>query len=291
MIHVQALPDAPFGASVSLEGASIGAPTASELRRLLATQHLLLFRGERSEAEHVALIEAFGRVLPQGPRIEVNAPPPDDPPLVTFVSNDPARGGLGTNELSFHHDLAHVATPLTGLSLYAIDVAPGHVATRFASGRLAYLQLTPAMQQRLEGLQGLFTANYSVTTDGPMSARAARGLLDPTWPRVVHPVVVPHPVTGDRCIYVNEMMTESILGLSRSESDEILDELFASLYAAASVYEHAWTTGDLVVWDNLVLQHARRTIDDPRPRTFRRVVFGDRAPWEDWPNAVPSRAE
>lgn len=288
MTTAHPLPDAPFGAMVDLPPGAIDAATATELRALLARHHLLVFRGERDDDEHVALVGAFGRVLPQGPRVVVNDRPTGALPTITRVSNIAERGGLGTYELGFHHDLAQVATPPAGLSLYALDVAPGQTTTRFANGRLAYLQLPSSLQQRLEGLQALFSANYAVTTtEHPVPARASRHALDPTWPRAVHPVVVPHPLTGERCLFVNQMMTVEILGLPTAESDALLDELFARIYAPENVHEHRWSDGDLVVWDNLVLQHARGKLDVTTPRTLRRVVFGERAPWEDWPYAAP----
>jgi taurine dioxygenase len=284
-VRSQPLPDAPFGASVVIEGrpGPIDSTTARVLRDLLAHHHLLIVRGDWTEAEHVDLVGCFGRVLPQGPRVIVNDHPAGDLPLVTFVSNVAAVGGLGAFELAFHHDLAHVATPLAGLSLYALDVGADQSPTRFSNGRLAYLQLPAQLQQRLVGLQGLFVANYTTISDQAAPARAVRDALDPTWPRTVHPVVVPHPVTSEPCVYVNEMMTVEILGLARDDSDALLDALFERLYDPANIYEHHWQVGDLVVWDNLVVQHGRRKVHETTPRTLRRVVFGEKAPWEQWP--------
>ena len=285
------LAGAPFGATVELDrrAGPVDDATARHLRGLLATHHLLLFSGELGEGEQIELVSCFGRVLPQGPRVVVNDRPKGDFPTVTYVSNVLPEGTLGTFELGFHHDLAHVATPLAGLSLYAVDVAAGQSATRFANGQLAYQRLSPALRQRLEGLQSLFSANYTVTSDRPITAREAQDALDPTWPRVVHPVVVPHPITGERCIYVNEMMTVAILGIPPGESDALLDMLLATLYSPDNIYEHRWSTGDLVVWDNLVVQHARRPVDAAAPRTLRRVVFGEKTPWEHWPFESPVR--
>jgi len=277
--------------SVDLERAAgpLDPSTAGALRELLAQHHLLVLRGEWTEAAHIDLVGCFGRVLPQGPRVIVNDHPVGELPVVTFVSNVAADGGLGTFELAFHHDLAHVPTPLGGLSLYALDVGRDQSPTRFANGRLAYLQLPEELRQRLVGLQGLFAANYTTTSDDAATARDVRDALDPTWPRTVHPVVVPHPVTGESCVYVNEMMTVEILGLDRREGDALLDLLFERLYDPANIYEHHWQTGDLVVWDNLVVQHGRREVHETIPRTLRRVVFGEKAPWEQWPYPAANR--
>jgi taurine dioxygenase len=283
-VRHQPLAGAPFGCAVDLDRPSgrLTGACRDALRALLARHHLLVLHGEWTEDEQIDLVGCFGRVLPQGPRVLVNDHPAGDHPVVTLVSNR-TENGLGTFELAFHHDLAHVATPLGGLSLYALEIGEGQAPTRFANGRLAYEQLTPALRARLRGLQSLFAANYTTTTHASASARAARDTLDPTWPRAVHPVVVPHPLTGDECVFVNEMMTVEILGLRRAEGDELLDLLFARLYDPANVYEHHWRVGDLVVWDNLAVQHARRTLLDTTPRTLRRVVFGEKTPWEQWP--------
>jgi alpha-ketoglutarate-dependent taurine dioxygenase len=290
-VRAQPLLGAPFGASVDFarDSGPLGPSIARVLRDLLAHHHLLVLRGEWSEAEHIDLVGCFGRVLPQGPRVIVNDHPAGEMPLVTFVSNIASEGGLGTFELAFHHDLAHVATPLGGLSLYALDVADDQAPTRFANGRLAYRQLTPDLQERLVGLQGLFAANYTTTSDHAASARDGRDALDPTWPRTVHPIVVPHPVTGEPCVYVNEMMTVEVLGLDRRDGDALLDALFERLYDPANIYEHHWQTGDLVVWDNLVVQHARQRLHETKPRTLRRVVFGEKTPWEQWPYPAAAR--
>jgi taurine dioxygenase len=148
---------------------------------------------------------------------------------------------------------------------------------------LAYQQLSDSVKERLEGLQGLFAANYTTTSDDSGTARAAKDVLDPTWPRAIHPVVVPHPITGERCVYVEEMQTVEILGLAPDDGDALLDLLFERLYDPANIYEHNWRNGDLVVWDNLVVQHARRKVGAQIPRTLRRVVFGEKTPWENWP--------
>jgi taurine dioxygenase len=215
--------------------------------------------------------------------VAVNQRPAGPFPIVSYVSNVRPGGGLGTFELSFHHDLGHVPTPLAGLSLYAVDVAPGQAATRFANGCLAYDGLSEAEKTELEGLQSLFIGNYTTTTSLVEESRASMRNLDPTWPRVVHPVVIPHPVTGRPCVYVNEMQTVEILGLDDDRSDALLDRLMSLLYDPANVYDHEWRNHDLVVWDNLVVQHARRKVGDDEPRTLRRVVFGEKTPWEHWP--------
>ena len=71
-------------------------------------------------------------------------------------------------------------------------------------------------------------------------------------------------------VFVNSHSTALIAGMSESESDALLEELFSYIYAPDNIYEHQWTTGDLVLWDNLGLQHARAKVAGG-VRTLRRV--------------------
>jgi taurine dioxygenase len=81
-----------------------------------------------------------------------------------------------------------------------------------------------------------------------------------------------HPRTGRKTLYVSQQVTQEIVGLSPEENEELLEQLFAHLYAPDNVYAHEWRTGDLVVWDNQALQHARSTVAlDGPTRTLRKV--------------------
>jgi taurine dioxygenase len=67
-------------------------------------------------------------------------------------------------------------------------------------------------------------------------------------------------------------MTREIVELPAAESDALLEALFAHLYAPANTLEHGWCAGDLVVWDNLSVQHARANVRVDGPaRTLRKV--------------------
>jgi taurine dioxygenase len=53
-----------------------------------------------------------------------------------------------------------------------------------------------------------------------------------------------------------------------------LDELFDHMCAPERRVQHEWRAGDLVVWDNLALQHCRPNVETEGPaRTLRKVGF------------------
>jgi len=88
---------------------------------------------------------------------------------------------------------------------------------------------------------------------------------------------MPHPVTGEAILYVSEMQTARIGSLPPELSEALLQELFGYLYAPAKVYEHRWRNGDVVIWDNLALQHSRPDLTGCVPRRLQRVAVADKS--------------
>jgi taurine dioxygenase len=121
----------------------------------------------------------------------------------------------------------------------------------------------------LEGRKALNVYDY----DNSPNLRAA---VKSDAPRFTHPVVRTHPVTGRRALYVNRLMTESIIDMPREESDDLLALLFEHAENPAWVYEHTWKRGDFIAWDNRCSTHARTDFDASERRLMRRcVVLGE----------------
>ena len=74
-------------------------------------------------------------------------------------------------------------------------------------------------------------------------------------------------------LYVCEQMTHEIVDVSPQESEELLESLFGYLYNPEYLFHHDWRNHDLVIWDNLAVQHARPNVEqDGPPRTLRKFV-------------------
>ena len=99
------------------------------------------------------------------------------------------------------------------------------------------------------------------------------------------PVAFQHPRTGATVLYVSQQMTQHVVGLSKEESEALLEELFTHLYRPECLYEHMWTNRDLVAWDNIALQHARPNVTLEGPVRTLRKVFAPIPPR----TATPSR--
>ena len=175
-------------------------------------------------------------------------------------------------EMMFHYDQAYSRHPCKGSTLYSLEIPDVGGNTCFANCCMAYDTLSDDWKARIGGLTALNYFNY----DTNPSIRP--GDVDPDAPQYSHPVVRTHAETGRKSIYVNRLMTMKINNVDPSESDEILGHLFDHIEQPDHVYEHVWEVGDLVLWDNRCLAHARTDYDPAKKRLLRRMTVLDENP-------------
>lgn len=189
-----------------------------------------------------------------------------------FVSNQEPTGALRTGPLLFHSDHAFEAEPLKAICLHALAVPASGGSTRFVDGCRAFEALPAGLRDRIRGR----TAVHVFDLGDPAGDRAHRiATAPPTARRAEHPVAWPHPETGRPILYVSGMQTDHVVGLRPAESRALLDDLLAVLYREDAVLEHRWRPGDVVLWDNRALQHARADFDPAEARTLRRVTIAE----------------
>ena len=75
-------------------------------------------------------------------------------------------------------------------------------------------------------------------------------------PRARHPVVIRHPISGQKVLYVNPGFTEGIEGWHTAESDYLYEHAAQPQFS----YRHRWRTGDVAFWDNRATLHC--ALDD-----------------------------
>jgi pentalenolactone F synthase len=143
--------------------------------------------------------------------------------------------------------------------LEALEAEPDAVPTCYRDMYTAYEMLPPEIRAKLEYKQ---TVNFDPRRPDPVK--------EPRLCDSMHPVFTPHPHSGRRTLYVNDF-TARIAGVDQAASDELLSMLRAHAEESAPQYHHHWEPGDLLVWDNVGLQHRRDAI--PRGQARRLRVF------------------
>jgi taurine dioxygenase len=239
----------------------LGADDLATLRAELARAWLLHFPAQALDDEqHVAAVAQFGPVAREGGN------------AVGFVSNAP-NGVLGAGAACFHSDYAFTDDPYLFLSLYGLEVPASGTETWFCNAIAAARDLPIDLRRRVEPLRA--RATVDVTSQArEAGVRIELGRLDETYPHAIRPVLWPHRSTGDVILAVWEQQTDAVLPLPDDESDALVRELFAHLYGPDHVMIHRWQPGDLLVWDNHALQHARPEVGSEPRRVLRRVCVG-----------------
>jgi taurine dioxygenase len=138
--------------------------------------------------------------------------------------------------------------------------------THFCDMYGAYERLEPAWKSRIANLRAVHNLDFSRTRrhgEDPMSDAQRR-----QTPPVDHPVLRTHPETGRKCLYLGDH-AESIVGMPYAEGRALIEELNALAVHPDLTYQHRWTTGELIVWDNRCVMHRATPYD---PATQARVV-------------------
>jgi taurine dioxygenase len=223
----------------------------ARLARAFRDDHLIVFRSPTTIApeRQVEVTGWFGPILREGTDWTV------------LDNADPT----GRFVLPFHCDITFVEHPLAGISLCPQELPDGPTSTTYISNAGGWRRLPERLRHELAGR----TARHSFISDADIDL----GMPEfEYW----HPARMPHPETGEPLLLLTEGHVDLIEGLSPQRSADILQEAFATLYVPEYRYEHVWREGDLVVWNNLAIQHARTQVAEVSrgKRIVRRVQLG-----------------
>jgi taurine dioxygenase len=288
----------PSGAALAAEirGVDLSRPVPDDvkeaLRKAWADHLVLLFRGQDITDEQLLAAagifgpphEAASRKYHLGSGKQV-----DDKhllsrhPSVVIISNldkngQPVRdnGDLGSYEVMWHTDNSYVEVPPAGSMLYALELPPEGCGgdTSFSNQYLAYEELPEELKRAIRGKSQVHDSSRN-------SAGVLRpGVKLPTKPEEVqgpaHPLVRIHPVTGKPALYLGrrrDWPSNYIVGLPNSESEALLDKLWAHATQPKYAWTHKWRVGDLVLWDNRCCMHYRTEIDTAYRRVMHRTTI------------------
>ena len=178
-------------------------------------------------------------------------------PQIALVVKEPdQKNNIGG---SWHTDHSYDIAPALGSMLFAHEVPISGGDTVFASMYKAYETLSDGLKSTLSNLRA---RHSSVHVFG--AARAANG-NDDTVGRIknpeaatqeaIHPVVISHPETGRRSLYVNPGFTLGFEGWSDEESKPLLEYLYAHAARPEFTCRFQWKAGSIAFWDNRATWH------------------------------------
>jgi len=231
---------------------TLSAATIDAIRQALFQYGVVFFRDQKLTPEqHIAFARRFGE-------INVNRffKTVDGYPMIAEVRKEPEQtGNIGGG---WHTDHSYDQAPAMGSILYAREVPETGGDTLFASMFAAYDALSDGLKRTLDGLQALHSSRHVFGVE----AYAGRGDLkgrylnpEAATQDAIHPVVVRHPGSGRKALYVNAAFTMRIVGWTDEESRPLLQYLYQHAARPEFTYRFQWREGSLAFWDNRCTWH------------------------------------
>ncbi len=264
-----------LGAEVS--GVDLSQPlpdaTIAAIRQALVEHQVIFFRDQAlTPAQQSAFGARFGP-LNIHPYVAGMA---DDPAVMEVIKEAGDRINFGGG---WHSDMSFLQRPAIGSILYAVETPEFGGDTLFASQAAAFDALSSGLQRTLEGLNAVHSAAREYSAQGhsaqkrqSMAIAEADGLAG----EYVHPMVLVHPETGRKALYVNPAFTMKIEGWKTSESKALLDYLFAHCRYEGFTCRFGWRPGSVAFWDNRSVWHFALNDYQGQRRHMRRVTVD---PW------------
>jgi taurine dioxygenase len=228
----------PLGARVT--GAplpDIDADGIDELRGLLAEHGVLILPGQDGvgDPEFVAFLRRFGPMaFTKG---EASAPGFPDLNVVSNV------GRTTPPKSSWHVDTSYVRKPPAYTALRAVQIPTEGGETLFSNQHRAYETLEPELRDELVGRRIRHVVTGVELEDGDEAE---------AW----HSILRPHPLTGRMGLYLTTpKRCAGIDGMPEEEARWTVEQLFAHSTRPENVLAHAWSPGDVVIWDNACVLH------------------------------------
>ncbi|MEU9012227.1 TauD/TfdA family dioxygenase [Streptomyces sp. NPDC048479] len=239
----------------------------TEISAALVEHKALFFRGQQlDDSAQIRFASLFGELTTAHPTV----PSAEGQPHILPVDGDE---GIRANQ--WHTDVTFLRTPPKASTLRSLVVPPYGGNTLIANSVTAYQDLPDALRELADRLWAVHTNAYDYAEPKSEKAAEHRRQFVSTRYRTEHPVVRVHPESGERGLFIGGF-AQSLVGLSPSESRDILRILQSYVTRPENVVRWTWAPGDLVLFDNRSTQHYAPDDYGDLPRLLHRVtVAGD----------------
>ena len=227
--------------------------TFGEIRRAFTENLVIFFRDQKiTEEQHKAFGRRFGTL-----NIHPRYLPLEGHPEIFPIRKDPEHkeniGGV------WHSDLTHLPTPPLGSILYALEVPPFGGDTMFASQYLAYETLSDGMKKMLDRMTAVhdnrIQSNKVASERNAARASKLRQDNQEDEPECEHPVVITHPESGRKALFVNIIRTHRFAGMTEDESRPLIKYLCDHATRPEFTCRFCWQKGSIAFWDNRCVMH------------------------------------
>lgn len=238
-----------------IHGVDLGQPlddhTFAEIRQAFEDHAVIFFRDqELTPEQHLGFARRFGP-------INVNRffTPVDGHHGIAEVRKEPEQT-RNIGEI-WHSDHSYDQVPALGSMLLAREVPDHGGDTLFASMYAAYNALSDGLQRTLGGLRAVHSSRHVFGAKAGIDNDLSGRLHNPeaATQDAVHPMVIRHPETGRKALYVNANFTIGIEGWTSEESAALLGFLYRHAARPEFTCRFRWRRGSIALWDNRCTWH------------------------------------
>ena len=229
----------------------IDSGTFDELRAAFVEHGLIFLRDQDiTPDEHIAFAERWGEI-----NINRFFPRLDGYDQIATVTKEPDQttniGG------GWHTDHSYDHVPAMGSILIARETPPVGGDTLFACMYTAYDTLSNGLKQTLEDMKAVHSSRHIFGEQSSYRDTMKDRFSNPedATQDAVHPVVITHPESGRKALYVNPGFTLHFDGWTATESKPLLDYLYAHAVQLEHTTRFQWAPGSIAFWDNRCTWH------------------------------------
>jgi alpha-ketoglutarate-dependent sulfate ester dioxygenase len=242
----------------------------AEVRAALNTHHVIFFRDQNlTPAQQADFARQFGTVTeghPVIPAIEKN-------PEVLAIDGSEDRASW------WHTDVTFLETPAFGSILYMVAAPEVGGDTTWASLQDAYDRLAEPIRAMCDTLIAVhFDPWFAADVDARGGYEWQGEFREKLLP-ALHPVVRTHPENGRNGLFVNPQFTQTILGMSKNESNAILEMLYRHCQQPELTCRFRWRPGSVAFWDNRATLHYALDDYGTETRVAHRVTLRGDVPY------------
>ncbi len=241
-----------------------------EIRQAFADHSVIVLRDQDLAPEHhIAFAQRWGTI-----NINRFFRAVDGHPQIAEVRKEPDQeSNIGS---SWHTDHSYDQVPAMGSVLYAREVPPLGGDTLFSSMYLAYESLSAGMKATLDGLKAWHSSRHTFGQAARSAESSQDGRIgnpDTATQDALHPVVITHPLSGRKALYVNSNFTLRFDGWTPEESAPLLDYLYQHGARPEFTLRLVWQAGTIAIWDNRATWHCALNDYHGHRRLMHRITI------------------
>lgn len=244
-----------------------------ELRAVFAEYGLLFFRNQDlTPDQHLEFAERFGRIVIN----KFFKPTTEFPQIAEVRKEKTQQTNIGGG---WHTDHSYDAIPAMGSILVARTLPKTGGDTQFANLAAAYDALPEALKNRIENLRAVHSNTHLYGENGLYrltDLSEQLGGMDRVGD-ATHPVVIIHPESGRKVLYVNPGHTIQFEGWDFTESRALLDELYGHVVQPQFTCSFNWLPGSVTFWDNRCTWHQANNDYQGQVRLMHRITLAGSA--------------